>query len=411
MAYVKQAGSGQKAQADVLLLPDAQSKSGAQIATLIGSKTSAWVRWSLAIVVTVLALLGRWLLDPAFGDRVPYSLLYAAVAFTAIYLGLGPALLSSILGFLATIPLFVPPRGSFEIPDVPHAAEALTYVGVCTLIIAAGEINRRSKERLGVAHVELAQRQEALERFSSQLEQRVAERTFELKLAEESARELGAQVLKMQDDERKRIARELHDSIGQIAALLSLNLGRLAGTANLTEPEAEILSDTKQLAQGLVHEVRTISHLLHPPLLDEMGLPSALTWYVEGFSKRSEITTNVEMAPDFGRLPAACEIAIFRIVQEALTNVHRHSGSRCATVRLTAEPGKVRVEIIDQGKGVPVEKRRSFAAGGAMGVGLRGMRERVAQLGGVMDLDSSERGTTVSATFPVSTSQSAAAAG
>jgi len=411
VGHVSQRESIQRAQADVPVIAGAQNDIAARITTLIGPETNAWVRWSLAIIITALALLGRWLLDPAFGDRVPYGLLYAAVAFSAIYLGLGPALLTSVFGFVATIQLFVPPRGAFLIRDVPHAAEALTYIGVCTLIIAAGEVNRQSKEKLSAALEQLAQRQKALEIFSTELEFRVAERTIELKQAEESARQLGAQVLKMQDDERKRIARELHDSIGQIAALLNLNLGRLGGTAKLTQGEAEILSDAKQLAQGLVHEVRTISHLLHPPLLEEMGLPSALTWYVEGFSKRSEIVTCVEIAPDFGRLPAECEIAIFRIVQEALTNVHRHSGSKRATVRLTAEPANVRVEILDEGKGIPIEKRRNFAGGGAMGVGLRGMRERVAQLGGVMDLRSSDAGTTVSATFPVSTNQSAAAAG
>jgi signal transduction histidine kinase len=398
MGYVSEPGPSQDA---AVAVPSANST---------GSIANVSLRWALAIIVTFVALGARWLLDPALGDRVPYSLLYAAVAFASIYLGLGPALMASVIGLIGTITLFVPPRGALTIRDVPHAAEALTYVGVCTLIIAAGEINRRSKERLKTAHEELARRQKALQVFSSQLEDRVAERTVELKHAEDSARQLGGQVLRMQDDERKRIARELHDSLGQTAALLNLNLGRLGVPANLTQTQTEILSDTRQLAQGLVQEVRTISHLLHPPLLEEMGLPSALTWYVEGFSKRSEIATNVELDPDFGRLPPECEIAIFRIVQEALTNVHRHSGSKRATVRLCATPGEVQVAISDEGKGVPIEKRRTFASGGAMGVGLRGMRERVAQLGGVMDLRSSAGGTTVTATFPLSTDQRASAA-
>jgi len=359
-----------------------------------------WFAYSAVLVATALALIARWLLDPALGDHVPYSLLYAVVALSAIYLGVGPSVVAAVAGLLGTIVLFVEPRGSLRISRVPDIAEALTYVGVCIVIIAAGETNRRSKVRLRSAHEELEARGEALQLSSEQLEKRVIERTSELKDAEESARQLGAQVLKMQDSERRRIARELHDSVGQLVALLNINMARLQASAPLSEEQSEIITDSKGLAENVIHEVRTISHLLHPPLLDEMGLPSALKWYVEGFSKRSGIEMQLDLSPDFGRLPAESEIAIFRVVQEALTNVHRHSGSKRATVRLFGSKDTVGIEVADSGKGIPAQKRAAFAAGGAMGVGLRGMRERIEQLGGTIELRSGSSGTTVVATLP-----------
>ncbi|HTZ73833.1 MAG TPA: ATP-binding protein [Candidatus Aquilonibacter sp.] len=368
-----------------------------------------WFAYSAVITATALALGARWLLDPALGDHVPYSLMYAVVALSAIYLSVGPSILAAAAGLVGTLILFVEPRGSIRISGVPDFAEALTYVGVCVVIIVAGETNRRSKLRLRSAHEQLEAREEALRVSSEQLEKRVAERTSELKDAEESARQLGAQVLKMQDNERRRIARELHDSVGQLIALLNINMARLQASAPLSAEQREIVSDSKGLAENVIHEVRTISHLLHPPLLDEMGLPSALKWYVEGFSKRSGIETELELSAEFGRLPPESEIAIFRVVQEALTNVHRHSGSKSAAVRLFCSRDTVGLEVADSGKGIPAQKRAAFAAGGAMGVGLRGMRERIEQLGGAIELRSSTSGTTVVATLPAPASSAAAA--
>ncbi|HKQ88610.1 MAG TPA: ATP-binding protein [Candidatus Acidoferrales bacterium] len=360
------------------------------------------------MAATILTLAARWLLDPALGDHVPYSLLYAAVALSAIYLGLGPSVVSAVLGLLGTLAFFVEPRGSLAIAGVPDLAEALTYIGVCAVIIVAGETNRRSKSRLKCAHEQLAAREESLRLFSSDLEKRVIERTAELKRTEASARQLGAQVLKMQDDERRRIARELHDSVGQMVALLNMDLGRLRSSANFAPGQIDIVSDCKELAENVIREIRTISHLLHPPLLDEMGLPSALKWYIDEFSRRSGVLTYLELAEDFGRLPGDYEIALFRIVQESLTNVHRHSGSKSAAVRLIQVPGSVGVEISDHGKGIPAEKRRNFETGGAMGVGLRGMRERVEQLGGTIELRSGDSGTTVCAILPIAAADSPA---
>jgi signal transduction histidine kinase len=365
-----------------------------------GFLATAWLRYTLAIALTAISLSGRWLLVPFLGDHVPFALVYGAVVLSALYLGLGPSVAASVMG-IACVRLFFNPHGFFAITSVTELSETLTYIGGCTLIIAATEATRRSRNRLKAANHELALQTEALRSFNQHLEQRVRERTGDLKRAEESARKLGAQVLKMQDEERRRIARDLHDSVGQAVAILSMNLGALGRSENLSQRETGIVCDSKEIAQGVSDEVRTISYLLHPPLLDDMGLPAALKWYVNGFSKRTGIASHLELSRNFGRLPEDCEIAIFRIIQEALTNVHRHSESICATVRLTLSPANVRVEIVDRGKGIPADRQREFLAGAEMGVGLRGMRERVAQLGGRLDLQSSPAGTTVSATFPL----------
>lgn len=223
------------------------------------------------------------------------------------------------------------------------------------------------------------------------------------KAAENAARELSAMLLKMQDDERRRIARELHDSTGQTIAALMMNIDQLM-RANGEGEHQRLLSDSHTLLQNLNKEIRTISHLLHPPLLDEVGLSSALQWYVDGFAKRSGISTTLELGSDFGRLNADLEIAIFRVVQECLTNVHRHSDSPKAIVRLNRCHDAVLLEIEDKGKGIPPEKQSQLLGSGPIGVGLRGMRERVVQLSGTLDIHSENSGTTVRAMFPIAKS-------
>jgi signal transduction histidine kinase len=151
----------------------------------------------------------------------------------------------------------------------------------------------------------------------------------------------------------------------------------------------------------VISEIRTMSHLLHPPLLDEVGLPSALRWYVDGFSERSKIAVDLDISGETERLGSDMEIAIFRVVQECLTNVHRHSGSRSASLRLAKEDGHVRLEIKDAGKGIPLEKQMALTSSGQLGVGFRGMRERISQLGGVLEVRSNGNGTLVSATLPL----------
>jgi two-component system, NarL family, sensor kinase len=230
----------------------------------------------------------------------------------------------------------------------------------------------------------------------------------ERKRAKEGLRELSGRLLQMQDEERRRIARELHDSAGQILAALSMNLTPLEAGANKISPSAaKAIRESLGLVSELSKELRTISHLLHPPLLDEVGLSSGLRSYLEGFAERSKIRIDLEIPDNFGRLPRDLETAIFRIVQECLTNIHRHSGSSVGKIRISRFDGEVRVEVEDLGKGIPPEKRSAMNSAGAAGVGIRGMRERIRQLGGSLDISSNgnmkgkKKGTVIVARLPV----------
>src|ERR1700691_5791343 len=186
-----------------------------------------------------------------------------------------------------------------------------------------------------------------------QLERRVDERTAELKSANESLRDLSARLLKVQDDERRRLARELHDSVGQILAALSMNISVVQSQAHKLDPlGARAILENAQLVQQASSEIRTLSHLLHPPLLEIAGLASALRWYVDGFSERSQIKVDLEIPRDFSRLQNDTELAIFRIVQECLTNIHRHSGSSRATICIQQEGSRLRAQVRDNGKGI-----------------------------------------------------------
>lgn len=225
----------------------------------------------------------------------------------------------------------------------------------------------------------------------------------ERKRAELSLRELSGRLLQLQDEERRRIARELHDSAGQIIAAVNMILSSLLGNA---APEvSQPLKESVGLLGELSTEIRTLSHLLHPPLLDEVGLSSALRLYLGGFSERSGIKAELEIAHDFERLPLDFETAIFRVVQECLTNIHRHSGSPIANVRISRDVTNVRIEVQDEGKGISPEMRLEMESAGKAGVGIRGMRERIRQLGGTLAIRPSAggRGTTILAILPIST--------
>ena len=243
----------------------------------------------------------------------------------------------------------------------------------------------------------------------SMLEERVHERTrqletknLELVKQADVVRELSARLLQIQDEERRRIARELHDSVGQMLAAVNMNLAQVEMEADRLSPEAaKSLANNTGLLQEISKEIRTISHLLHPPLLDEVGLQSALEWYIEGFSERSKINVSLELPDNFGRLPRNLEITLFRVVQECLTNIHRHSGSSTASIRVARSQDQVRLEIKDHGKGIPAETQSAMASGRLSGVGLRGMSERLRQMGGQLDVQSTGQGTLVSAILPI----------
>ncbi len=233
----------------------------------------------------------------------------------------------------------------------------------------------------------------------------------ERKRAEDGLRDLSGRLLKMQDEERRRIARDLHDSAGQLLAALSMKLTPLATEASTPGPHSvKVIEESLGLVSELTTEVRTVSHLLHPPLLDEVGLSSALRLYLDGFAERSKIKVDLDIPDNFGRLSQDLETAIFRIVQEAVTNIHRHSGSAVANIRISRPDGDVRVEVEDKGKGIPPRKRSEMESTGMAGVGIRGMRERIRQLGGALEINSDGRGTLIVAHLPVGRTTSTAIA-
>jgi signal transduction histidine kinase len=264
--------------------------------------------------------------------------------------------------------------------------------------------------------VQLQQKAKALEtevaeheQLRQQLEGRVQVRTAELQTkneqlldeitkrecAEISLRTLTSQLLLIRDEERRRVAHELHESTGQVLATLAINLSLLEKPEReLGRRDAQLIQRCAAMVDRLLSDVRQLSDLLHPPMLDEMGLPLAIQWFAERFAQRSNIRVTVEVPRDLARFSPDKEIAAFRVVQESLANVQRHSGSLTATVRISTQSGRVRVEVSDRGKGMPSEL-------GSSGVGISGMRERVRQLGGRLGIRSDGRGTTVEADLPL----------
>lgn len=211
--------------------------------------------------------------------------------------------------------------------------------------------------------------------------------------AEAALHRLSARLLELQDEERRRIARELHDTTAQSLFALTMNLTRLQELAPRQDKAVQgLIADSILLAEQSGKELRTLSYLLHPPLLDDVGLVSAISWYARGFSQRSGIPVDLDLPANLDRLPKPLEIAYFRIIQEALTNVHRHSGSPRASIRLTADAERVMLEISDQGNGFTHAPGQAAAR---LGVGLMGMRERIHQLGGQFEIVSGCHGTTV----------------
>ena len=208
-------------------------------------------------------------------------------------------------------------------------------------------------------------------------------------------------IMRAQDDERRRIARELHDSAGQTLAVLGMNLAQLVRRVEVTAPElAKEGKEIEAMVQQLHREIRTTSYLLHPPLLDETGLASALGWYVEGLAERSHVAITLDIADDVGRLPSDMELAIFRLVQECLTNIHRHSGSKTALIRIGRDGESVRTEVQDHGKGISPVRLLEIQSHGS-GVGIRGIRERIRQFHGEIEIESNASGTSVIVSIPM----------
>lgn len=228
----------------------------------------------------------------------------------------------------------------------------------------------------------------------SELELLISERTAELQA-------LSQRLLRVQDDERRKIARDLHDSTGQTLAALKISITMLGDECKNLPAVLPIVRDVSQLADQALEEIRTMSYLLHPPLLDEVGFSSAAAWYIEGFAKRSGINVKADFATSPERLPKRMEIVLFRVLQESLTNVHRHSGATNASIHLQLDRDAIILEIRDFGKGISAE--RVLLLGGASaetGVGLAGMRERLRELNGKLEIESDGHGTTMRAVVP-----------
>jgi PAS domain S-box-containing protein len=219
------------------------------------------------------------------------------------------------------------------------------------------------------------------------------------KRAEEAARNLSGRILNLQDEERRRIARGLHDSLGQYLTALKMSLDLLSNTEGR---QATVAAECSEIVDKCLTETRTISHLLHPPLLDEVGLRSALQWYVDGFAQRSDIQVNLDLPAELGRLDTDIETALFRIVQEALTNVHRHSSASEVDIRFLVDTKHLQLDVSDNGKGIPKDRLQGvLESGSGTGVGLAGIRERVRDLGGSMEINSDDAGTAIIISIPL----------
>ena len=287
----------------------------------------------------------------------------------------------------------------FDGEDVRIMTSLAEFTSTALRLERTLEAERQARQRgeAEIAERELAQ--EALRQSHAKLEYLVEQRTAAL-------RRLSISLLQSQDEERRRFARNLHDSIGQYLTSLKLNLLQLTPRSGQHFVKSELLSECLHTVDECLNETRTISYLLHPPLLDEAGFASAARWYIDGFAQRTGIQAKLQLSPKLDRLSSQIEVALFRILQESLTNVHRHSGSPTVEIGVDVDTETVTLAIRDAGRGVPEQVLSHFRETGTAGIGLAGMRERVADLGGQLQVESNGSGTLLKATIPLSAAAS-----
>ena len=362
-------------------------------------------RYTIALAGAALSIVLRALLEPVLGHAGFYVTVYLAVVFSALVCGVWPAILTAVIGTAGVLFWFVDPRSSFLITDTREIHGLVACVLVCPALIALGEANRRKQLRLNQAQ--------------EKLEQRVAERTSELSHAlaeleseigvrnevEEQLRRLSVHLMTIQDEERRHIARDLHDSAGQTLAAIRMSLAMLeqaqSSGSRVENPKiGKLFNDLNALTDEALKEIRTTSYLLHPPLLDEAGFSSAARWFVEGFTKRSGIQVQCDVPEHAERFSEDAELALFRVLQESLTNIHRHSGATAATVRFLRNSSGIELQISDNGRGLsPEQLKRLRESDGGAGVGITGMRERIRGLGGQLAVHSNGTGMTITASL------------
>ena len=265
------------------------------------------------------------------------------------------------------------PAVVFDTEDVRIMSDLADFTSVALQLIQSAESEKQARERSELI---------------------IDSRTSQL-------RELTSRLMTLQDDERRKIARDLHDSAGQYLAAIAMNLAMIERADPGSPNFKASIADASAAVDQCTSEIRTLSYLLHPPLLDELGLRSALSFYVEGFSERSGIKVELNIPQDLGRFPSSIETALFRVVQQSLANIHRHSGTHAAEVRIEADAEQVLVQICDQGRGIPPEVIARINSGKQIaGVGIAGMSERIRSFGGRFDVRSSKDGTTVEVSLP-----------
>ena len=286
----------------------------------------------------------------------------------------------------------------------PRMEAANRLIGLLTVLAGAalGLLRREEESKQHAAYEALETRLKESNTELIQANKTLKAEVTERKAVEEALRQLSNHLLHLQDDERRRIARELHDTTAQSLAAIAVNLVRVEKLSQGIPTKATaLIADSAALADQCSREIRTLSYLLHPPMLEEAGLSAALSWYANGFSQRSGVQVTVDV-PAMERLANDLEMTLFRIVQESLTNISRHSGSKTASIRIQRNRGEVLLEIKDEGKGIPPEKlERVNGNVFGLGVGVAGIWERVRQLGGDLEINSNSRGTIVSVVLPL----------